>query len=121
MKIKLSFITNSSSCTYVTFVPPRTDLLRLARENDDCEPELNPDIKKLLERIPDQEHIFYGDEDDYDGQKKYEDFHKVIWIITKLEFPIAFIEDGSENYLYLMNIADEKNIKKIRRILEDEF
>jgi len=132
MKIKNDFVTNSSSCSYVIFLPPNIkhllDKVEEFLENidfiDDFEMDANSDEefltsfekKKLcrskLLKLVSGNHVWF-DENDIE----YYIGGLILSFINKNEIPCLYIDNGPENMHIFWNLYSTKNLDRITNLL----
>jgi len=123
MKIKRSFVTNSSSCSYLTYIPKGSINVELLW----IEEVLSKKSKNMLLYVEDGNNLYsesYEDEStDSDDMQNFgrEDFQEVLNFIKEFKFPLYFDDNGSDGVMYLENIADTKFGKEIRKLIEKEL
>ena len=123
MKIKQDFVTNSSSCSYLVYIPDNFDIKKAIKENQDMiDKQLSKEwiaeefTKEEFEREMLQNHLAllkHGEINAY----PFEPYEVLSDIYNKNDFMLHFIEQGGENedsFMINMNCQSYKNkIKKL--------
>jgi len=104
MKIKNDFITNSSSCSFLVYIPNGEKLI----EELEQVVNISEEMKDHLRHIHLREYTCFGEE-------SYDEFHTLIKEMEKLDYKFYFLENGPENDPTFINLASKK-IKKIMEI-----
>ena len=128
MKIKRSFVTNSSSCSYLTYIPKGS----IDKNQLWVEKIINVKVKNMIEYLERGNNLYSSKGyDEYENEELNDpnnmeifgekDFNLVLKILESLNFPLYFDEDGSDGVFKLENIADSKFGKQIRKFIEKEL
>ena len=123
MKLKIDFVTNSSSCSYLVYIPDGFDIKKAIKENQDM---IDKQLSKewISEEFTKDEFISeimynhsallkHGEINAY----PFEPYEVLSDIYNKNDFMLHFIEQGGENegsFMINMNCQSYKNkIKKL--------
>jgi len=109
MKIKLDFITNSSSCSYIVCIPDTELFIKKIEDKYD----ISDQIKELIRNR--YGYMYFGQNDE-----TIKSFGKINKIAENEGYIIMFDENGPANEPQFINIAyDKDQINKLKRILEN--
>lgn len=130
MKIKSDFVTNSSSTSYIIYLPENFDILAAAKEKvpqvldwlDNSE-ESKMLLKDLIEEVKTNSEIYM---DVYDWKNKYENaefkksVHHVFSVFSTIVRELGLIVDGIDtgpDYIQVyINVGSSKAKEKIKKI-----
>jgi len=127
MKIKQDFVTNSSSCSYLVYIPDGFDIKKAIEENQDM---VDKQLSKewITEEYSKDEFISeilynhsallkHGETNAY----PFEPYEVLSDIYSKNGFMIQFMEQGGENDdSFMININCQSYQKQIEKIKGDE-
>ena len=119
MKIKLDFITNSSSTSYIVYVPKDFNIekfLHLARDYDESQIEAYDTTKEKLKQSSIKlmnELLKNGCIDEYENVLE---FTIIIQVLRKLDLIIVDMDTSSSGDGLVFDVNNEKYIEKIKTI-----
>ncbi len=127
MKLKKDFITNSSSCSYLVYIPDNFDIKKAIEENQDM---VDKHLSKewIAKEYSKDEFIYeilynhsallkHGETNAY----PFEPYEVLSDIYSKNDFMIQFIEQGGENDdSFMININCQSYKNKIKKIEDDD-
>ena len=128
MKIKSDFVTNSSSTSYIIYLPENFDVLAAVQEKkpelfDWLSSEKNKILlKDIIEKVKKDSEIMMDAYDwvrsnpSYSGQDCYEVFNVFYRIVSELGLIIDGIDTGPDDIQVYINIGSSEAKEKIRNI-----
>jgi hypothetical protein len=116
MKIKNDFVTNSSSCSYIVCIPNMEEAVNKISKIKELTHE---QIDMLTKDEYGCGYIHFQNKDGNWDNDMYDDFHKIIQILTELGYPVFFLESGHDNECLIINIAhNEEMRRKIKNVMK---